>query len=65
LVGKTLGGTVVESSMHLAELVLDGAQIAVVPGEPFGAPDHLRFSFALADDDLTRGMKRFAEFVAG
>ena len=65
LLGKTLGDVEINSSMELAEQALEHAQIAVVPGEPFGAPGHVRFSFALNDDDLSRGVERFVAFVAG
>lgn len=47
------------SSAELAALLLDEAHIAAVPGEAFGAPGYLRFSYALDDKDLIEGMKRF------
>ena len=65
LMGRTIGGEVITSSLHLAEKALDVAEVAVVPGEPFGAPGHLRFSFALDDADLRRGIDRFVTFAAG
>jgi aspartate aminotransferase len=37
--------------------------VAAVPGEAFGAPGYLRFSYALADDDLVEGMKRMKQWV--
>jgi aspartate/methionine/tyrosine aminotransferase len=65
LVGRTIGGETITSSQQLAEKALDEAQVAVVPGEPFGAPGHLRFSFALDDADLRRGIDRFVAFASG
>ncbi|MDH3730906.1 MAG: pyridoxal phosphate-dependent aminotransferase [Acidimicrobiia bacterium] len=65
LIGRELAGTKITSSHHLAELALEAAQVAVVPGEPFGAPGHVRFSFALDDADLQRGMDRFVSFASG
>jgi len=38
--------------------------VAVIPGEPFGAPNHIRFSFALGMPDLERGIERVARMVA-
>jgi aspartate/methionine/tyrosine aminotransferase len=65
LLGKTLGGEIATDSMQLADLVLDRAKVAFVPGEAFGAPGFARFSFALGDADLKEGMDRLAAFVTG
>ena len=64
LIGRTFGGVEIGSSMQLAERALEDAGVAIVPGEPFGAPGHVRFSFALGDDDLARGIDRFAAFAS-
>ena len=37
-----------------AEVILEEAKVAIVPGEAFGAPGYARLSFALGDDDLRR-----------
>lgn len=65
LLGKPLGplGTVSETSADLAAALLDEAHIAAVPGEAFGAPGYLRFSYALADDALEEGMRRMKAWV--
>ncbi|HET9260967.1 MAG TPA: pyridoxal phosphate-dependent aminotransferase [Acidimicrobiia bacterium] len=42
----------------LAEGLLEEEGIAVVSGESFGAPGHIRLSYALSDDDLERGVSR-------
>ena len=62
LLGVPLGekGTVCASSSELAAALLDEAHVAAVPGEAFGAPGYLRFSYALADDQLAEGIHRFA-----
>lgn len=46
------------TSAALAEGLLEEAGIAVVPGESFGAPGHIRLSYALSEDDLERGVAR-------
>lgn len=48
-------------TLELASYLLDAANVAVVPGEAFGAPGHLRLSYALGDDDLVTGLTRMAE----
>ncbi|MCA9291478.1 MAG: aminotransferase class I/II-fold pyridoxal phosphate-dependent enzyme, partial [Phycisphaerales bacterium] len=64
LLGKEINGTVANSTLELADLVLDQAKVAFVPGEAFGAPGYARFSFALGDADLEEGIRRFAELVS-
>ncbi|MEP7179608.1 MAG: pyridoxal phosphate-dependent aminotransferase [Pseudonocardiales bacterium] len=64
LLGRSLGGTVSSSSAELANVILDRAEVAVVPGEAFGTPGYLRLSYALGDDDLREGIGRIAKLVA-
>jgi aspartate/methionine/tyrosine aminotransferase len=65
LLGRELGGGVANSSLELADLVLEKAKVAFVPGEAFGAPGYARFSFALGDDDLVEGVSRIAKLATG
>ena len=64
LLGRSFGGTTVNTTLELADLVLGEAKVAFVPGEAFGTPGFARFSFALGDDDLVEGIQRLADFVA-
>jgi aspartate aminotransferase len=64
LLGHDLRGSTAASTLELADLVLDKAKVAFVPGEAFGAPGYARFSFALGDDDMVEGIRRIAELVA-
>jgi aspartate/methionine/tyrosine aminotransferase len=64
LLGKPLRGKVSTNSAELAALILDEAEVAVVPGEAFGTPGYLRLSYALGDDDLAEGISRIAKLVA-
>ena len=61
LLGRTIRGRTCTTSAELAELAIDEAKVAVVPGEAFGAPAHFRLSYALGDDDLVEGVTRLAE----
>jgi aspartate aminotransferase len=54
----------VETSAELAELILDEAEVAVVPGEAFGSPGYLRLSYALGDEDLVEGVSRLQKLFA-
>ncbi|MEV4638389.1 pyridoxal phosphate-dependent aminotransferase [Actinoplanes sp. NPDC049548] len=62
---KGLLGRRPASSLELADLILDEAEVAVVPGEAFGTPGYLRLSYALADEDLVEGVNRIAKLVSG
>ncbi len=66
LLGIPLGpkGTVSNSTLELADVILDEAKVAFVPGEAFGTPGYARFSFAMADADMEEGVRRIAAFVA-
>jgi aspartate aminotransferase len=65
LLGKPLRGRVSESSAELANVILDEAEVAVVPGEAFGTPGYLRLSYALGDDDIAEGIGRIAKLATG
>jgi len=64
VIGGTIGGRTIDSSMALADVVLSEAKVAFVPGEAFGAPGYGRFSFALGDDDLGEGLTRLATLLS-
>lgn len=63
--GKTVAGVEVTGSLSLSELLLDKANVAAVPGVAFGADNHLRFSYALSEDELREGLTRVKDLLAG
>ena len=64
VLGKEIAGTRPASSAELAELILDHADVAVVPGEAFGTPGYFRLSCALGDDDLVEGISRIGKLLS-
>lgn len=64
LIGRTYKGKPIKGSVHLSEILLEDFLLAAVPGEPFGAEGHLRFSFATSRQVIEKGLKRLAEFVS-
>ena len=64
LIGKTLRGKTIGSSAELANIILDDAEVAVVPGEAFGTPGYLRLSYALSDADITEGVTRMHKLLS-
>jgi aspartate/methionine/tyrosine aminotransferase len=58
------GGRRATNTLELAEIVLDAAKVAIVPGEAFGAPGYARLSYALADGALAEGVQRLATLLS-
>ncbi|MGL3151827.1 pyridoxal phosphate-dependent aminotransferase [Microbacterium sp. A82] len=64
LLGRTWGGVTPTTSLELADLILEQAEVAVVPGEAFGPSGYLRLSYALGDEQLLEGMQRLQRMFA-
>jgi aspartate aminotransferase len=64
VLGREIRGRTPQTTVELAELLLDEARVAIVPGEAFGAPGYARLSYALGDDDLVEGVTRIAKLLA-
>lgn len=64
VLGREIAGHRPATTLELAEVLLNEAKVAAVPGEAFGAPGYLRFSFALGDDDLGEGIRRVADLLS-
>ncbi len=64
LLGREYDGRRIDTSAELAEYILDRAEVAAVPGEAFGSPGYLRFSYALGDEDLVEGITRLQKLFA-
>ncbi len=63
VLGRELAGSRPASSAELAEVILEHADVAVVPGEAFGTPGYFRLSCALGDDDLAEGITRLGKLL--
>ncbi|WP_420612990.1 pyridoxal phosphate-dependent aminotransferase [Candidatus Spongiisocius sp.] len=61
--GNRVGDTRPSTALELADVCIDQAGVAFVPGEAFGAPGYARFSYALGDDDLVTGLTRLQELL--
>jgi aspartate/methionine/tyrosine aminotransferase len=64
IIGREIAGRKIASSAELAEVAIDEAKVAVVPGEAFGAPGYFRMSYALGDDDIVEGVTRLAKLFS-
>jgi aspartate aminotransferase len=64
VLGKELAGGRPASTAELAEVILENADVAVVPGEAFGTPGYFRLSCALGDADLEEGITRISKLLS-
>lgn len=61
---REFGGAPIRNTYGLAYYLLKEAHVAVVPGEAFGTPAHVRISFATAMDRIEEGCRRIREALA-
>jgi aspartate/methionine/tyrosine aminotransferase len=64
VLGKEIRGRRPQTSLDLAQVVLEEAEVAVVPGEAFGTAGYFRLSYALGDEDLAEGVGRIGKLLA-
>jgi len=64
LLGREWGGVTPHTTLELADLILEQAEVAVVPGEAFGPSGYLRLSYALGDEELAEGVARLTRLFA-
>ncbi|MFZ0890195.1 MAG: pyridoxal phosphate-dependent aminotransferase [Candidatus Binataceae bacterium] len=64
LLGIKFKGRVIGDGDAVADLILNEAHVALVGGNDFGAPDHVRISYATSTDNLNRAFDRMEQFLA-
>ena len=57
-------GQAIDSAASLASGLLEAEKVAIVAGEDFGAPNHVRLSFATSMELIERGLDRFSNYLA-
>ena len=62
LFGRRADGFRINNCLELADKLLD-AGVAIVPGDAFGAPGHMRLSYAISMADIAEGLDRIEAFV--
>ncbi len=63
LVGKTLGGKLIENDDDFAVALLEKALVAVVPCSGFGMKNFVRWSYAASMENIQKGLDRLEKFV--
>ncbi len=62
--GKSYRGHTVATSTDFSKLLLQDQLVATVPGDAFGAPDHVRLTYTTPEKDILEGVRRFKAFLA-
>jgi len=62
--GRTIGGETIKGSMDFAKALLEQANVALVPGLPFGCDNNVRLSFACSLEQITKGLDRIEKWLA-
>jgi aspartate aminotransferase len=57
-------GNGIADTTALAKVLLEKQHLVVVPGEAFGTPGYLRFSYATSIDRIDEGLRRLEKFFA-
>ncbi|RKD27187.1 aspartate aminotransferase [Caminicella sporogenes DSM 14501] len=63
IIGTTINGFEINSSMDFAEYLLDTAKVAVIPGAGFGLDNYIRLSYATSLDNIKEGLNRIEKAI--
>lgn len=63
VIGKSLNGKTIDSTIDIGQILLEDYHIAVVPCPDFGFPTYIRFSYAISDEMINKGMDRLEKFL--
>ena len=58
--GKKGNGKLLKDTFDISEYILESAKVVTVPGDGFGAPGHIRFSYATDSKTIKEGVDRVA-----
>jgi len=61
--GRNINGARITGSMDFAKALLEQANVALVPGEPFGCDNNVRLTFACSLEQITKGLDRLQKWL--
>lgn len=64
ILGRTIGGALIHDAQEFATELLKQGLVATVPGEGFGVPGFIRWSYAASMENIEKGMDRLEQFLA-
>ena len=56
--GKEAEGKLLKDTFDISEYILRSSSVVTVPGDGFGAPGHIRFSYATSKENIKEGIER-------
>lgn len=62
-IGKSFNGKIIKDSFDLCEIFLNKAYVATIPGDGFGAPGYVRFSYAIDEKTIKEGIDRVNKII--
>lgn len=62
--GRNINGVKINGSMDFAKALLEQANVALVPGSPFGCDNNVRLSFACSLEQITKGLDRLEKWLS-
>ena len=64
-IGKKGNGKLLKDTFDISEYILESAKVVTVPGDGFGAPGHIRFSYATDSETIKEGIERVKSALEG
>jgi len=62
-IGKSLNGEIIKSATKIAMYLLEKKYVVSVPGDGFGSPNNIRFSYAASDKDINNAINALEEIL--
>jgi aspartate aminotransferase len=62
-IGKNINGKNIKNSIDFANVLIENANVAVIPGLPFGADNYIRLSYAMSIENIDKGLNRINNFL--
>lgn len=62
-IGKEIKGKIIRGSTDFANVLIEEANVAVVPALPFGMDNYIRISYATSIENIQKGLNRIEEFL--
>ena len=61
--GRSINGKIIRTAADFANALIDTVNVVAIPCESFGAPDYIRLSYAVSDENIKKGLERIKKFT--
>ena len=55
---KKVDNKILKDTFDISQYILDAVSVVTVPGDGFGAPGYIRFSYATSSETIKKGIRR-------